>query len=115
MFGALLGGATQGLGGLIGPSGPAVSTSGPAVSGQNTVIVPDTGLNVGAIVNALGGDTNTGGLPIQLANGIANPGGSIGQFSTSIGVGDSAAGFSLAVGPMLLIGAGIGAFFLMRK
>lgn len=111
-FAAALPGVAQGLGQAAG--GPAVSSSGPAISGNNTVVVPDNGLNVGAVVNALQGDPATGGVPFALPTGlVSRDTGQLGRVGVSAQLPGGAVGFSL--NPILLIGgAAVAAFFLLR-
>jgi len=109
-----------GLGALSGPvasaasGGPALSGSGDASSGGNLIIPPNSGLNVGAIINALGGQRESGGLPIQMPNGLGTGFGSTQKVAAQVsGLGSSV---GVSISPLILIGgAGLAAFLFFRN
>lgn len=95
-------------------SGPALSGSGPASSGGNIVVPPNSGLNIGAIVNALSGQRESGGLPLEMPNGLGQGFGGTQKVSAGANVLGSSVGVSL--GPVVLIaGAGLAAFLYFRN
>lgn len=94
--------------------GPAVSeASGDASSGGNFIVPPSSGLNIGAVVNALAGQKESGGLPLTLPTGLGMGLSKSNQVGAQANLFGSSVGFNLS--PIVLGGAAVAAFLILRN